>query len=251
MNLLLYFEILFVDRYRHQLRTYTQKILRDTEGMLKDLVNSNDDRHLKIQKDRLLDEFTAAVSAFQAVQKKTVDIEKNQYRQARSHNVLIPKPAGSQNSSNKGTFFMDTFSSSQPSGGQIQSQLQEDIDLQALEEQERTIRELEVMTHLIFINLFADTIDIFYLYFENIKQESIVDVNKIYKDLGALVFEQGTVIDSIESSVEQTSVFVSEGTEQLRKASHYRNQIRKKKFLIAMILAVIVFVIIFVIFITK
>lgn len=71
-------------------------------------------------------------------------------------------------------------------------------------------------------------------------------MNEIYKNLGALVFEQGNVIDSIESSVEQTSVFVTEGTEQLRKASHYRNQIRKKKFLIAMILAAIITVIILV-----
>lgn len=208
----------------HQLRTYTQKILKDTEGMLKELVNSNDDRHLKIQKDRLLDEFAAAVSAFQAVQKKTVDIEKSQYRQARSQNVAIPKPPGSSgnNSSNKGSFFMDTFSPQQ--SGQMQSQLQEDIDLQALEEQERTIRELE---------------------------ESIVGVNEIYKNLGALVFEQGNVIDSIESSVEQTSVFVSEGTEQLRKASHYRQQIRKKKFLIVLILVAIISVIAFLCWIAK
>lgn len=110
--------------------------------MLNDLVNSNDDRHLKIQKDRLLDEFAAAVTAFRNVQKKSVDIAKSQYNQARSHNVAIPKPPSSQGSnSNKGSFFMDTFSQQ---GGQLQNQLQEDIDLQALEEQERTIRELEV-----------------------------------------------------------------------------------------------------------
>lgn len=120
--------------------------------MLKDLVNSNDDRHLKIQKDRLVDELTAAVSAFQAVQKKTVDIEKNQYRQARSHNVAIPKPPTSHSGNNtaKSSFFMDTFSSSAPAGGQMQQQLQEDIDLHALEEQERTIRELEVSASFIF-----------------------------------------------------------------------------------------------------
>lgn len=82
-------------------------------------------------------------------------------------------------------------------------------------------------------------------------QESIVGVNEIYKNLGALVFEQGNVIDSIESSVEQTSVFVSEGTEQLRKASHYRQQIRKKKFLIVMILVAIIAVIAFLCWITK
>lgn len=76
-------------------------------------------------------------------------------------------------------------------------------------------------------------------------------VNEIYKNLGALVFEQGNVIDSIEQSVEHTTIFVSEGTDQLRKASHYRNQIRKKKFIIASVLALILFVIIFVIWITK
>lgn len=126
--------------------------MKDTDGMLKDLVNSNDNRHLKIQKDRLVDEFTAALTAFQAVQKKTVDIEKNQYRQARSNNYNIAKPPNSQNGNNKSSFFMDTFSSStgskssQQGSDQMQTQLQEDVDLQALEEQERTIRELEVST---------------------------------------------------------------------------------------------------------
>lgn len=76
-------------------------------------------------------------------------------------------------------------------------------------------------------------------------------VNEIYKNLGALVFEQGHVIDSIEESVERTTVFVSEGTDQLRKATHYRNQIRKKKFIIASVLALILFVFIFVIWITN
>lgn len=72
--------------------------------------------------------------------------------------------------------------------------MQEEVDLQALEEQERTIRELE---------------------------DNIVGVNEIYKKLGALVYEQGNTIDSIEASVENTSVFVQEGTDQLRRASHY------------------------------
>lgn len=79
------------------------------------------------------------------------------------------------------------------------------------------------------------------LLFESISfQESIVGVNEIYKNLGALVFEQGNVIDSIESAVDQTSVFVSGGMEELGKASHYRDQIRKKKFFIAMILIAII-----------
>lgn len=36
------------------------------------------------------------------------------------------------------------------------------------------------------------------------------------------MYEQGLVVDSIESSVEQTSVYVSQGTENLRLAGSYK-----------------------------
>lgn len=164
---------------------------------MKDIVNCKD-RQLKIQRDRLVDEFTAALTAFQAVQKKTVDLEKSAVRQAKAAHVTIPKPPGSNNSqynnqsnSNSGPFENNFIDNKGPS----QIQMQDEIDLQALEEQERTIRELE---------------------------ENIVGVNEIYKKLGALVYEQGNTVDSIEASVEHTSVFVQEGTEQLKRASHYQ-----------------------------
>jgi syntaxin 7 len=149
---------------------------------------------LKIQRDRLVDEFTAALTAFQAVQRKTVDLEKNAIKQAKAANATIPKPPSSnksQSSSYPESGFENNFIDSK---GPTQMQMQEEIDLQALEEQERTIRELE---------------------------DNIVGVNEIYKKLGALVYEQGNTIDSIEASVENTSVFVQEGTDQLRRASHY------------------------------
>ena len=62
----------------HQIRTYTQQLIKDTDASFKDIVNCKD-RHLKIQRDRLVDEFTAALTAFQAVQKKTVELEKMQF----------------------------------------------------------------------------------------------------------------------------------------------------------------------------
>lgn len=37
-----------------------------------------------------------------------------------------------------------------------------------------------------------------------------------------MVYEQGLTVDSIESSVEQTSVFVSQAADNLRKASSYK-----------------------------
>lgn len=49
-----------------------------------------------------------------------------------------------------------------------------------------------------------------------------MSVNEIYKKLGALVYEQSHTVDSIEASVEHTSVFVAEGVQQLKQASHYQ-----------------------------
>lgn len=209
----------------HQIRTYTQRLITDTTNLLNDLVNCKE-RHLKIQRDRLVDEFTAALTAFQAVQRKTVDLEKNAVRQARGAHVALSKPPGSNHSSmgsgnNYNNAFEDNFVSGQR--GQTQEQLQEEIDLQALENQEQTIRELE---------------------------ENILSVNEIYKKLGALVYEQSHQVDSIEASVEQTSVFVAEGVTQLKQASHYQNKARKKKMILALIVAAILVVIIFLIMIS-
>lgn len=164
------------------------------DDLLKDSSNSKD-RHLKIQRDRLVDEFTSAITSFQTVQRKNVDFEKNAIRQAKSQaNYTIAKPPGTNHhhSSSHAGPFEDNFVSGRQ---QSQTQIQEEIDLQSLEEQEQNIRELE---------------------------ENIAGVNEIYKNLGALVYEQGHMVDSIEASVEQTTVFVSEGTEQLKKANQYK-----------------------------
>lgn len=217
----------------HQIRTYTQQLITDTTNLLNELINCKE-RHLKIQRDRLVDEFTAALTAFQSVQRKTVDLEKSAVRQARgASGAILGKPPGgsggnSSNHSSMGSYgnhnssnaFEDNFAGS--GRGQTQEQLQEEIDLQALENQEQTIRELE---------------------------ENIVSVNEIYKKLGALVYEQSHTVDSIEASVEHTSVFVAEGVQQLKQASHYQNKARKKKLILALIAASIVAVIILLIII--
>ena len=63
----------------------------------------------------------------------------------------------------------------------------------------------------------------------SIFQSDINDVNQIFKELGALVYAQGEIVDSIEASVERTEVFVNEGTQQLRTAATYQTKLRKKK----------------------
>ncbi|XP_063709426.1 syntaxin-7 [Culicoides brevitarsis] len=206
----------------HQIRIYTQQLVKDTGNLLNDLTSCKE-RHLKIQRDRLVDEFAAALTAFQTVQRKFVDLEKHAVRQAyENKNIAInkPPPTSKGGSNNSGNAFVDPFEDSFVS--QTQTQMQDDLELQQLEEQERSIRELE---------------------------ENIVSVNEIYKKLGALVYEQGNTVDSIEASVEQTSVFVQQGAEQLRKAGQYRNKVRRKKVmfvLVAIAILAILFMIIYI-----
>lgn len=58
------FVCFFLSGVRNRLRTDTEKLFKDTEGMLDNLVFSNDDRRLKNQKNRLLDEFVEAKTAY-------------------------------------------------------------------------------------------------------------------------------------------------------------------------------------------
>ena len=73
--------------------------------------------------------------------------------------------------------------------------MQEEQNLEHLVERERAVTQLE-----------AD----------------IMDVNQIFKDLAAMVHDQGEMVDSIEANVETSSIRVNEGTEQLRQAERYQ-----------------------------
>lgn len=170
------------------MRIDTQQLIQDADSSLNNL-NSGPARHLKLQRERLLDEFGSAINVFQEVQRKYVEQEKKFVREVKEHRLTaLHKPGDGDNFSSGTTLEADLgFPSTQMQ--------QEEIDLRALEEQERAIQELE---------------------------ENISTVNEIYKNLGALVYEQGAMIDSIEASVENTASFVEEGSQQLQQASRYR-----------------------------
>lgn len=59
--------------------------------------------------------------------------------------------------------------------------------------------------------------------------------------------EQGELVDSIEAHVERTESYVSQGAQQLREASGYKDKIRKKKLILAIIAAIVLTVIILII----
>lgn len=57
--------------------------------------------------------------------------------------------------------------------------------------------------------------------------KSISDLHDIFKDLGQMVQEQGTVLDRIDFNVEQTQTRITEGYKQLAKAEMYQRKNRK------------------------
>lgn len=76
---------------------------------------------------------------------------------------------------------------------------------------------------------------------------SIMDLNDIFKDLGQMVHEQGTVLDRIDYNIEQTQVQVHEGFKQLQKAERYQRKNRKMHCILILAATIIVLVILLII----
>ncbi|KAJ8951285.1 hypothetical protein NQ318_008188 [Aromia moschata] len=203
----------------HSIQHYTQQLVKDTNGYIKDLstlqpaLSQSEQRQRKMQGERLRDEFTSTLNMFQQVQRSTASKEKEQVNKAKAQAYGEPHLPGYKSKDQQLIELQD-------SSTRQQLQLQEEADLRALQEQEQSIRQLE---------------------------SDINDVNQIFKELGSFVHEQGEMIDSIEANVERTDDFVRQGAQQLREAGTYKNKVRRKKLILAAIGAVILAVIIMII----
>jgi len=193
----------------HQIQHYTGQLAKDSSKQLKELNNyppeeALDPRQWKLQRERLQADFTKALDNFQRAQRSAAQKEKDAIKKYR-----VSQPPGEDNN------LIDI------EGGQGQSKtqlmLEEEQNLEQLQERERAVRQLE-----------AD----------------IGDVNQIFKDLAAMVHDQGEMVDSIEANVETASIRVNEGTDQLRQAERYQNKARRKKIILAIIGAIVLAIII-------
>lgn len=78
---------------------------------------------------------------------------------------------------------------------------------------------------------------------------SIHDLNDIFKDLNQLVQHQGTILDRIDYSIEQTQSRVVEGVQQLHRAEMYQR--KNRKMCIIMSLASVTFLMLILLIVTK
>lgn len=197
----------------HQIQHYTQQLAKDSSKQLKELNNyppedALDPRQWKLQRERLQADFTKALDNFQRAQRSAAQKEKDVIKKYKNQGGLgMP-------STESNLIDIEGAGNSQM---KTQMMLEEEQNLEQLQERERAVRQLE-----------AD----------------IMDVNQIFKDLAAMVHDQGEMVDSIEANVESASIRVNEGTDQLRQAERWQNKARKKKIILMIIGAIVLAIII-------
>ncbi|EKM54462.1 uncharacterized protein PHACADRAFT_174963, partial [Phanerochaete carnosa HHB-10118-sp] len=77
--------------------------------------------------------------------------------------------------------------------------------------------------------------------------KSIASLAELFKDLSALVIDQGTLLDSVEYNIEQTAVQMSEAVKELETATRYQKNTGRRKciFLLLLIIFGLILVLIF------
>ncbi|XP_007437068.1 syntaxin-7 isoform X2 [Python bivittatus] len=191
-----------------QKQQYTNQLAKETDKYIKEfgaLPSISEQRQRRIQKDRLVNEFTTTLTNFQRVQRQAAEKEREFVARVRASSRV--SGGAPEESYREGTL---VSWDSQPQTQVLDEEITED-DLRLIEERESAIRQLE-----------AD----------------ILDINEIFKDLGMMIHEQGDVIDSIEANVETAEVHVQQANQQLSRASAYQSKSRKKICILILILAI-------------
>lgn len=75
---------------------------------------------------------------------------------------------------------------------------------------------------------------------ENIAK-SITQLGEIFKELNAMIIDQGSIVDRIDFQLERTHEFIQEGTVELEKAHNYQSRSRKWKCILVLLLLIIMF----------
>ncbi|XP_035490833.1 syntaxin-12 [Scophthalmus maximus] len=197
-----------------QIQHYTNQLAKETNKHLKELgsiplpSSPSEQRQQKIQRDRLMNDFSAALNNFQAIQRRAAEREKESVARARAGSRLSAEDTSRDEK-------LVSFDN-QEDWGQMTTQTEDvaitEDDLELIRERETNIRQLE---------------------------SDIMDVNQIFKDLAVMIHDQGEMIDSIEANVENAEVHVERGTEQLQRASYYQQKSRKKMCILAMVCSIV------------
>lgn len=75
-------------------------------------------------------------------------------------------------------------------------------------------------------------------------EADIIDVNQIMRELSSMVYQQGEVIDDIESCIENATGNIEQGTSELQKAERYQNKFRRKLIILILVAIIVIAILI-------
>ncbi|KAK6190085.1 hypothetical protein SNE40_002021 [Patella caerulea] len=189
----------------HEISQTTNKIAQDTMRVMKSVGNKRADKQQKIQLSKLKNDFQESVERFQGLQKMAAGKVKSSVKLGTHKPASKPLvDTGMTGWNDEDDDYSDKTAFYRQEERRVELQEQQQVvedDLALIREREERIRQLE---------------------------SDILDVNEIFRDLGALITEQGETLDTIEANVERTYGNVEAGNQQLDKASQYQKKARKK-----------------------
>ncbi|XP_016382322.1 syntaxin-7-like [Sinocyclocheilus rhinocerous] len=191
----------------NQLAKVTDKCMKDYSA----LPVTTEQRQRKIQRERLITEFSNALALFQKAQREVAKKEKEFVARVRASSRI----SGGDIDDGFGGF-PSPFQSEIHAQDQRYEETITEEDLQLIQERESAIRQLE---------------------------SDITDINEIFRDLGMMVHEQGDMIDSIEANVSNADISVQTATQQLGRAASHQTSFRKKIFILIAVLIVLAVII--------
>ncbi|KAG7280006.1 hypothetical protein CRUP_034128 [Coryphaenoides rupestris] len=197
-----------------QIQHYTNQLAKETNKHLKDLgsillpTSPSEQRQQKLQRDRLMNDFSAALNNFQALQRHAADKEKESVARARAGSRLSAEESAGEEQ----LVSLDNQDDWAQTTMQTEEAAITEEDLELIKERETNIRQLE---------------------------SDILDVNQIFKDLAVMIHDQGDMIDSIEANVESAECHVEKGAEQLQRAAYYQQKSRKKMCILALVMSLV------------
>jgi Syntaxin-like protein len=94
-------ELTFLRTFRHQLQHYTQQLVKDTNDNIKELskftsTSPTEKHQWKMQRDRLTEEFTSALTSFQEAQRAEAQKERDEVKRAKQAAGRVALTLGKQ-----------------------------------------------------------------------------------------------------------------------------------------------------------
>ncbi|KAL9617172.1 MAG: hypothetical protein Q9160_008026 [Pyrenula sp. 1 TL-2023] len=192
----------------HDLLEETRDGFKDVGEGLKKVQNWEDvNPSQKYTAQKLSREFSASLSEFQVVQRRTLE------KQRAARTALEETPQSPSTSTDAQQQQQQQLQASP----QLASQDEVDFQESLIIEREGEIRQIE---------------------------QSVGELNELFRDVAHIVNEQGNVIDQIDMNVENTVVSTRGADLELRQASRYQKAARGKACCLLLIMAIVLLVIV-------